>query len=151
MDEYIITLLNYCQVGVGESIDFRCVDIGQDRHKHFIIIVIIAIDVIIVINNIIFLTHNTIFIITATPPDQLGPFSGKFHFAGKHTRTCIGGRFDSEVKLLLLPSLLLLPHLLLLLLLHHLKLNNAKEPKCVGLNQAFEYSPLTPPTILFRQ
>ena len=148
MDEYMITLLNYCQVGVGESIDFRCVDIGQDRHKHFIIIAIIAIDVIIVINNIIFIAHNTIFIIPTTPPDQLGPFSGKFHFAGKHTRTCIGGRFDSEVKLFLLPSLLLLPHLLLLL---DLKLNNAKEPKCVGLNQAFEYSPLTPPTILFRQ
>merc|ERR1719204_1056990 len=35
---------------------------------------------------------------------------GKFHFEGKHTRTCIGGRFDSE------------------------------EPKCVGLNQALEYS-----------
>ena len=150
MDEYMITLLNYCQVGVGESIDFRCVDIGQDRHKHFIIIVIIAIDVIIVINNIIFIAHNTIFIIPTTPPDQLGPFSGKFHFAGKHTRTCIGGRFDSQVKLFLLPSLLLLL-LPLLLLLFHLKLNNAKEPKCVGLNQAFEYSPLTPPTILFRQ
>ena len=145
MDEYMITL--YCQVGVGESIDFRCVDIGQDHPKHFIIIVIIAIDVMMSLST---LSSSLITPFSSSPPHQLGPFSGKFHFAGKHTRTCIGGRFDSEVKLLLLPSLLLLL-LPLLLLLFHLKLNNAKEPKCVGLNQAFEYSPLTPPTILFRQ
>ena len=25
-----------------------------------------------------------------------------------------------------------------------------QEPKCIGLNQALEYSPLSPPTILFR-
>ena len=147
MDEYIITFLNYCQVGVGESIDFRCVDIGQDHPKHFIIIVIIAIDVMMSLST---LSSSLITPFSSSPPHQLGPFSGKFHFAGKHTRTCIGGRFDSEVKLFLLPSLLLLL-LPLLLLLFHLKLNNAKEPKCVGLNQAFEYSPLTPPTILFRQ
>ena len=66
MDEYIITLLNYCQVGVGESIDFRCVDIGQDRHKHFIIIVIIAIVFIIIIIVTIIIAHNTIFIIITT-------------------------------------------------------------------------------------
>jgi hypothetical protein len=57
---------------------------------------------------------------------------GKFRFVGSHTRTCRAGRLEGEVTVVggRTPRL--------------------QMPKCVGLNQAFEYSPLQPPTILFR-
>ena len=71
---------------------------------------------------------------------------GKFHFEGKHTRTCIGGGFDSEVKISSYPHF----YGGFNLKMTFVQSSFYQEPKCIGLNQALEYSPLSPPTILFR-